>query len=73
MRVLWPGDSAETRSSLQGGMPDWWENLHGLDPFDPSDADEDPDGDGATNLEEYLRGTDPNFNDDFLFKDGFES
>jgi hypothetical protein len=30
-----------------------------LDPLDPSDADEDSDGDGLTNLEEYLRGTDP--------------
>lgn len=42
------------------GMPDWWELIHGLDPLDPSDAGEDPDGDGATNLEEYLAGTDPN-------------
>jgi len=55
------------------GIPDWWENLHGLDPFDASDAGEDPDGDGATNLEEYLAGTDPNSNDDIIFKNGFES
>ena len=41
------------------GMPDVWEIANGLNPFDPSDATADPDGDGATNLQEYLRGTDP--------------
>ncbi|NCA82824.1 MAG: hypothetical protein EOM72_08780, partial [Opitutae bacterium] len=42
------------------GMPDWWEELHLLDPNDPSDADLDLDEDGSTNLEEYTGGTDPN-------------
>jgi len=55
------------------GMPDWWELLHGLDPFDPSDADDDPDMDGLTNLKEFQDGTDPNVNNDLIFKDGFES
>lgn len=41
------------------GMPDWWEIQHGLNPNDPGDANLDCDGDGATNLEEYLAGTDP--------------
>jgi parallel beta-helix repeat protein len=40
-------------------MPDGWEHLNGLDPLDLSDADEDLDGDGFTNLEEYLNETDP--------------
>ncbi|MDP6157075.1 MAG: hypothetical protein QF682_13205, partial [Candidatus Thermoplasmatota archaeon] len=31
-----------------------------LDPTDPSDAGEDPDGDGMTNQEEHDAGTDPN-------------
>lgn len=52
-----------TLDSDDDGMPDWWEILHGLDPFDPSDAHEDLDGDGLTNLEEYLLGTDPNNSD----------
>ena len=41
-------------------MPDWWEEENGLDKNDPADADEDPDMDGLTNLEEFLGGTDPN-------------
>jgi hypothetical protein len=32
---------------------------HGLDPLGSSDANEDADGDGRTNLEEYEAGTDP--------------
>lgn len=42
------------------GMPDNFEIANGLDPFDASDAAEDPDSDGFTNLEEFLAGTDPN-------------
>src|ERR1051326_6085976 len=41
------------------GMPDAWEIAHGLNPNDPSDADQDPDSDGLTNLQEYQHGTDP--------------
>jgi pectate lyase len=36
------------------GMPDDWEVGQGLDPDDPGDGQSDPDGDGYTNLEEYL-------------------
>jgi hypothetical protein len=36
------------------GIDDDWELEHGLDPDDSTDADEDADGDGMTNLEEYL-------------------
>ncbi|HEY69265.1 MAG TPA: pectate lyase [Anaerolineae bacterium] len=36
------------------GMPDDWEREMGLDPEDASDGSSDRDGDGYTNLEEYL-------------------
>jgi hypothetical protein len=36
------------------GMPDAWEKAHGLNPNDPADGKADRDGDGYTNLEEYL-------------------
>jgi pectate lyase len=41
------------------GMPDEWETRYGLDPKDASDAAKDKDGDGYTNIEEYLNGTNP--------------
>ncbi len=55
------------------GMPDWWEELHDLDPFDDTDADDDPDADGLTNLEEYQAGTDPHVHNFNILLDGFES
>lgn len=40
------------------GMPDWWEQIKGLNPNSPagdfSDSNGDPDEDGYTNLEDYL-------------------
>jgi len=35
-------------------MPDIWENSIGLNPSDASDGNKDKDGDGYTNIEEYL-------------------
>lgn len=43
----------------QDGMPDFWELLHQFDPGDPSDATLDADGDGLSNLSEFLAGTLP--------------
>ncbi len=41
------------------GMPDDWERAHGLSFTNASDAAAEDDGDGFTNLQEYLAGTDP--------------
>ena len=41
------------------GMPDEWEVKYGLNSHDASDGSKDKDGDGYTNVEEYLNGTDP--------------
>lgn len=41
------------------GIPDWWELLYGLDPTNPFDATDDPDGDTATALDEYREHTLP--------------
>jgi T5SS/PEP-CTERM-associated repeat protein len=41
------------------GIPNGWEQAHGLDPLNPDDAEADADGDGVNNLQEYLAGTNP--------------
>jgi 1,4-alpha-glucan branching enzyme len=42
-------------------MPDNWEFYFNLDPFNPSDAAGDSDGDGVSNRIEYMRGSQPSF------------
>jgi pectate lyase len=41
------------------GMPDSWELAYGFNPNDASDGPQDADGDGYTNLEEFLNSTEP--------------
>ena len=49
-----------TKDQDSDGIPNGFEQLHGLNPFDATDASADTDGDGFTNLQEYQAGTDPN-------------
>lgn len=41
------------------GMPDSWETAHGLNPHDAADASADRNGDGYTNIEDFINGLDP--------------
>ena len=41
-------------------LPDWWEDQFGLSKTNSADAALDLDGDGASNLDEFLAGTKPN-------------
>jgi pectate lyase len=52
----WPELAAGTpwRDGDRDGMPDDWERAQGLNPADASDGVADKDGDGYTNLEEWL-------------------
>lgn len=45
--------------SDRDGMPDEWEKAHRFDPHNPNDGSLDADGDGYTNVEEFLNNTDP--------------
>lgn len=51
----------------QDGMPDEWEKRFGLDPRAAADRALDTDGDGYTDIEEYLNGTDPTQFVDYTF------
>lgn len=57
----WPAykSASAPADSDHDGMPDIWEKTFGLKPGDPSDGAKDADGDGYTNVEEWLNGTDP--------------
>jgi hypothetical protein len=74
---FWNDDTTEGLAAPpddNDGMPAQWEIDNGLDPYDSSDAAEDPDGDGLNNLEEYNNGTDPmdSDSDDDGLSDGEE-
>jgi len=47
------------KSQVGDGIPNGWKQQYHLNPFDPALAAEDADGDGQSNLQEYLAGTDP--------------
>jgi hypothetical protein len=52
----WPTLAAGTApaDSDSDGMPDSWESAHGLNPNSSADGNADRDGDGYTNIEEYI-------------------
>jgi beta-glucanase (GH16 family) len=50
------------KSQVGDGIPNGWKQQYNLNPFDPGLAAKDPDGDGMSNLQEYLAGTDPTNN-----------
>lgn len=47
------------KDSDNDGMPDAWELKHGLNPKNAADASQDRDGDGYTNIEEFLNSVVP--------------
>jgi hypothetical protein len=55
--VLNPG--TPPTDSDHDGMPNDWENQYSFNPNSSSDGNQDYDGDGYTNIEEYLNGTNP--------------
>lgn len=57
----WPSmaSSAPPVDDDHDGMPDWWELQYGLSSNNGFDGASDFDGDGYTNVEEYLNSTNP--------------
>ncbi len=56
------GDACDSDDD-NDSISDEFEEANGLDPFDPSDAQEDSDGDGISNQEEFQNGGNPNADD----------
>jgi len=48
-----------TKSQVGDGIPNGWKQQYGFNPFDPTVAAADPDGDGLSNLREFQLGTSP--------------
>jgi len=59
-----PVQPLDPKMVTKDGIGVGWKIQHGFDPADPGVKDEDPDGDGFTNLEEFLAKTDPTRKED---------
>jgi len=59
-----PVQPLDLQMVTEDGIGVGWKIQHGFDPADPGVKDEDPDGDGFTNLEEFLAKTDPTKKED---------
>lgn len=56
----WPDYKGTPDKDSDGdGMPDDWEKAHGLDPTNSADATTDLNGDGYSNIEDFVNGLDP--------------
>jgi len=53
LTAVGPSASAAGNDADQDGIPNRWENSHGLDPHNAADATRDPDHDGLVNRGEY--------------------
>jgi len=51
----------------QDGMPNDWSDQYGLGTNVQGGAEQDADGDGVINKDEYVSGTDPNLDTDYLY------
>jgi hypothetical protein len=51
--LITSGPAAPADADMDG-LPDFWETAMGFNPNDPSDKNADHDGDGYTNIEEYI-------------------
>lgn len=56
---LFPLEREYQTDNDQDGMPDQYEKAHGFSPELRSDSEEDSDGDGLSNRDEFIYGTDP--------------
>ena len=71
LTVLLLSDETSPSDLDSDGLPDQWEDSYDLNNSDPtmSGAEDDADGDGATNLEEMIAGTDPTDSDSLFITD----
>ncbi|MDP4996218.1 MAG: lamin tail domain-containing protein, partial [Akkermansiaceae bacterium] len=67
-----PGEAPEDPDTDSDDMPDSWETFYGLS-IGTDDSADDADGDGSSNLTEYLAGTDPKSNESVFKISSFTS